>query len=65
MFSQSLSCQLIVSFDTDPSEMHHGPDIDRLAPTDACKDLHLSEAFWMSSHDSHHVLNEGDGEEEE
>lgn len=31
--SKSLSCQLIVSLNTDPSEIHHGPRIDRLPPT--------------------------------
>ncbi len=59
VFSKSPSCQLIVSFNKDPSEIHHGLVIDRLAPTDAYKDLYLLKAFWISSHDSHPPLRRG------
>lgn len=51
MFSKSLSCQLIVSFNKDLSEIHHGLAIDPLAPTDAYKDL--LKAFWTPQRDSH------------
>ena len=48
VFSKGLSCQLIVSFNKDPSQIHDGLVIDSPAPTDAYKNLYVLKAFWMT-----------------
>lgn len=47
-WSRSLSCQLIVGFNKDLSEIHHGLDIDRLAPAAAYKDPKRSGCHHMT-----------------